>query len=144
VFNPVVCARPMIAAVKASIASFPQREALTAAPAPAPPAPAGYLPELETQWEHYWPVVSDYASDPPPRADDRGRARLPAPALFEDSTLLLGDPAWPAEIPLDPEELRICEACVNTVRIGELAADHDVIHGLVRKGALIVSHTEPA
>jgi hypothetical protein len=142
VYTPAVCARPLIEAVKSAISAYPARERLRVAPAPRLPAPAGYLPALETGWEHYWQAVSDYTSGAPPCIDGRARARLAAPASFVDSTLRLEDPAWPAEIPLDAEELRICEACTDNVRIADLAADHDVVGALVAKGALIVSHTE--
>ena len=137
------CARPLIEAVNAAIHAYPERERLRVTPPPPRPS-SGYLPALEPGWEDYWPLVSDYVSCESPAVDRATRARLAAPAEFRDGRLLLVDPAWPAAIPIDPEELRICEACQRTQRVSDLGADPSVINTLVRKGALVVSHAEVA
>jgi glycosyltransferase involved in cell wall biosynthesis len=138
------CSERLASAVHQSIEAHPRAQRLVAAPPLSLPEPAGYLPPLEIGWEHYWPAVDDYVHGPPPGLQADTRLRVAAPAEFVDSHLMLVDPAWPASIPLDAEERRICLACRSTRRRGELGGDDARIAALLSKGALIASNPEVA
>jgi glycosyltransferase involved in cell wall biosynthesis len=133
------CAGRLVAAVRQAVEAHAQTAPLEAAPPLELPRAAGYLPPLEVGWEHYWPAVDDYAG-PRPSIGPGTRFRLAAPAHVEDSRLQLADPAWPATIPLEPEERRICLECRTTRHRRELGADDALLGGLLDKGALIASN----
>ncbi len=141
-YNRARCAGLLVEAVRSAIHAPASPEPLIAAPPIALPSATGYLPTLDVGWEHYWPVVNDYVEGAHPRVGLDTRLRLAAPAALDSSELVLFDPAWPATIPLDLEEQRICSECQATRRRSELGGDDACIAALLAKGALIASNTQ--
>ncbi|HKY36110.1 MAG TPA: glycosyltransferase family 4 protein [Polyangiaceae bacterium] len=139
-YSRPLCAERLVSAVREAVEAYALAAPLQAAPPLAFPRPAGYLPPLKVGWEHYWPVVDDYVQGALPSIGETTRLRLAAPAYFEASRLKLLDPAWPATIPLEPEERRICLACQTTRYRSELGAEDALLDALVAKGALIASN----
>jgi glycosyltransferase involved in cell wall biosynthesis len=134
------CAARLVDAVRCAIDAHPAAEALAPGAPLVFPKAAGYLPALEVGWEHYWPVVDDYAQGSLPHLSPETLLRLAAPARLEGSRLELADPAWPAIIPVDAEEQRVCTECQGIRRRAELESDDRVLAGLLAKGALIASN----
>lgn len=142
-FNRTRCAARLVGAVHAAIDAQRHSERLMAAPPLAAPSPAGFLPSLEVGWEHYWPAVDDYALGRAPGIQPNTRLRVAAPAHVADQHLMLADPAWPAAIPINAEEERICLACSSTRWRSELGGDDRCIAALLSKGALIANNPDP-
>ncbi|PRQ02093.1 D-inositol 3-phosphate glycosyltransferase [Enhygromyxa salina] len=80
------------------------------------------LPPTDPPYAAFAEAIGHYVSHPRPRLRPASLVRRAAPTRRDDAgELRLDDPAWPAAVRLDPEDLELLERCARPVAASELA-----------------------